>query len=124
MKKIKKLIIAVAFLLVIVVVYIILYNKTYHIRVDIDEVYMVQIQTNDSNGINTSIITDPNEIKAYVEEAKKIRFTHPKFFPGKGWTTMVDIKMKSKSGSEKTYRYTISDTNIVIGQLKFDLLPD
>lgn len=124
MMKSKKAIIAIIFILAIVVVYIILYNKTYHIRVDIDDVYMIQIQTCDSDGFTTKTISDHDEIKAYVDKAKKIRFTHPKFYTGKGWTTMVDINMKNKKGAFRTYRYTISGDSIVIGSFKYDILPD
>lgn len=120
--KSKKVILSLLFVIVIITIYLILYNKTYHIKVNTNNIYEIQVQTSDAYGLNSKTITDDDEIKAYMDKALNMKFTHPQFHTGKGWVTAVDIKMRKKSGEEWTYRYTVLDDRINIGSFQYKII--
>lgn len=120
--KSKKVILSLLFVLAIIAVYLILYNKTYCIKINTDNVYEIQIKTSDANGINAKTITDGDEIKAYMDKVHNVKFTHPKFNTGKGWVTSVDIKIMKKNGTKWTYRYTILEDRMNIGSLQYKII--
>jgi hypothetical protein len=104
-----------------VIIYLILINKTYHIKVNIDNIYEIQVKTSDADGLHSKTITNVDEIKVYMEDALNMKFTHPKFNTGKGWVTSVDIKMRKKNGREWIYRYTLLDDRINIGSIQYKI---
>ncbi|MGB8454888.1 MAG: hypothetical protein WCD89_21480 [Anaerocolumna sp.] len=120
--KSKKVILSLLFVLVIITIYLILYNKTYHIKVDTDNIYEIQVKTSDAYGLDSKTITNDDEIIAYMDKALNMKFTHPQFNTGKGWVTLVDIKMKKKNGTEWTYRYTVLDDCINIGSFQYKII--
>ncbi|WFR54914.1 hypothetical protein QA584_14945 [Anaerocolumna sp. AGMB13025] len=120
--KSKKVILSLLFVLVMVIIYLILYNKTYHIKVNTDNIYEIQVKTSDADGLNTKTITNVDEIKDYMDDALNMKFTHPKFNTGKGWVTSVDIKMRKKDGSEWIYGYTLFDDRINIGSIQYKII--
>lgn len=120
--KSKKVIISLLFVLVIIIIYLILYNKTYYIKVNIDDIYEIQVKTLDAYGLNSKTITNIDEIKEYIGKAQSMKYTHPKFNTGKGWVTSVDIKIKRKNGTEWTYRYTVLDDRINIGSFQYKII--
>lgn len=107
---------------IIIIAYIVLYNKTYCIKVKTDDVYKIGIQTSDTYGLVTKTITNKDEIKEFMEKVRNMKFTHPKFNTGKGWVTAVDIYIKDKSGNKKIYQYTILENWINIGAYQYKII--
>ena len=120
--KSKKVRISLLLVIIIITMLLILYNKTYHIKVKIDDIYEIQVKTSDTDGLNSKIITNVDEIKEYMGKAQNIKFTHPHLNTGKGWVTLVDIKIKRKNGTEGTYRYTVLDDRINIGPFQYEII--
>lgn len=101
-----------------------LYNKTYCIHVNTNNVYEIKIQTSDTYGLKTKIITDVKDIKGYMNKVRKFRFTHPRFHTGKGFITAVAIKMKDKRGNQNLYQYTILNDRISIGAFQYKIISE
>lgn len=118
----KKVIFFLLLVLILLIIYITLYNKTYSITVNSDNVYEIEIQTLATFGLKEKTITDVNQIEAFLDEARNIKFTHPKINMGKGWVTAVDIKIKDKEGNENLYRYTILYDKISIGSFQYEII--
>jgi hypothetical protein len=120
--KSKKYIFSLLLVLILIIIYLVLYNKTYHIKINTDNIYEIQVQTSDAYGLNTKSMTNADEINVYMEKVKNMKFTHPKFYTGKGWVTAVDIKTKKKNGTEWTYQYTITEDRINIGSFQYEII--
>lgn len=121
--KSKKIILTILFVLSIVMIYFVLYNKIYQIKVNTDKIYEIEVKTSDDNGLISRTITKADEIKGYMEEnALKLKFTHPKFNTGKGWVRSVNIKIRKTDGGEWIYRYTVLDDRITIGLFQYKII--
>lgn len=118
--KIKKVIVLILFIIILAIIYIVLYNKTYHINVEANNVYEIQIKTLDP--YQEKILTDVEEIKKYLEAVQKLQFTHPTIFTGKGWETDVTIKSRNSIGANTSYRYSIINNYIQKGSFRYKLI--
>jgi hypothetical protein len=118
----KKGVLFLLFMIISITIYLILYNRTYRITVKADNVYEIRIQTAQGFGLDTKTITNAEEIKDFMGEVHKIRFTHPKFDTGKGWVTAVRIKSRNKSGSDNVYSYTILGDKLKIGSIQYKII--
>jgi preprotein translocase subunit SecF len=118
--KIKKVILLVLLIFILAIIYIVLYNKTYHIDVEMKNVYEIQIKTLDP--YQEKILTDVEDIKNYLETVQKLQFTHPTFFTGKGWETDVTIKFRNNNGANTQYRYSITNNYIQKGSFRYKLI--
>ncbi len=109
--------------LLVILLYLIFYYKTYSIRLEDREVYELMIQSPPASGLglDTKIITNPDEINTYLEQVNKLRFTHPRIDTGKGWVTRVDIKYISKSGHKRVISYTILGEKLRYGSFTYDI---
>lgn len=120
----KKTIIFFSVILLIVVTYILVYNKSYHIKVRINDIYEIQIQTSneDGYGLKTETIKNEDKIKDFIKEAQKLKFTHPTYHTGKGWETAITIKMRDKDNINTEYKYTLLKDYINIGLFRYKII--
>ena len=123
-KKMKRRVLILSGIILAIILYLAFYHKTYSIKVENKEIYEIKIQTPGAFGfgIDTKIITNPDEIKRYLEQVQTLRFTHPKIATGKGWVTAVDIKYRGKSGKKRMIRYTLLEDKIEIGSFQYDII--
>ena len=122
--KSKRRVLILSGILLAIIIYLIFYNKTYSIKVEDKEVCEIKIQTPGAFGFgkDTTTITNPDEIKLYLDQVQSLRFTHPKIDTGKGWVTAVDIKYRSESGKARMIRYTTLEDKIEIGSFQYDII--
>lgn len=104
----------------IIIVIFLLYNKTYNININPDHVYEIQTQLSGPYHVDT--ITDQEEINTYLETVQKLQFTHPHIFTGKGWSTLVTIKLKNDDGIKTEYRYSLLDNYISTGSFRYKII--
>lgn len=118
-KNIKFIILAIS-LLVILIICIALYNKTYHININPDHVYEIQIKI--SYPYEEITVSEPEEINTYLETVQKLQFTHPHIFTGKGWSELVTIKLRNDDGIKTEYRYSLADDYISTGSFRYKII--
>lgn len=120
----KKTIIFFCILIFLVAICIVFYNKSCYIKVRSNDVYEIQIQAlnNDGYGLKTEVLKNDDEIKEFLKDIQKLKFTHPKYNSGKGWKTAVTIKMKDKDNINTEYKYTLLDDYINIGLFQYKII--
>lgn len=96
-----------------------LFYKTYHIDLTADNVYEIQVKT--AYPYKEEIITSREEIEKFVENLLQIRITNPTYYRGKGWETLVTIKMRNEKGMRRDYRYQMLDEFFIRGSLRYKI---
>lgn len=116
---IKFIVLAIS-LVVIFIICMALYNKTYLVNINPDNVYEIQTQLSGPYHVDT--ITDKEEINTYLETVQKLNFTHPHIFTGKGWSELVTIKMRNDNGIKTEYRYSLLGDYISTGSFRYKII--
>jgi len=110
------------FIVILIIIYIVLYNKIYYINVDTNNVYEVLIKT--SYPYQEKTLTDDKEIEMYLETLQKIRFTHPSINTGKGWETAVTIKSRNSDGINTEYSFFLLNNYIQKGHFCYKIISE
>jgi hypothetical protein len=101
-----------------IIIYLALYYKVYRIKINANEVYEIDIRT----GLDTKIITVPQEIKEYLDKVLAMKYTHPRILTGKGWTSAVCLKLRSDNGNERKFEYIIANNMIQFGSIEYKII--